>query len=114
MKSRRLVWEEFKKQKSAKVFIEARMGAELGAVYTIIKKDGKIAPKDLKFYESRLYDDSQVPPLPCTARSIIYNVLQLSSWICRAFKGVATGEKVPKELIFNMTSIDSRSFMYTK
>ena len=90
------------------------MGAELGAVYTIAKKDGKIAPKDVKFYESRLYNDDQVPPLPCTARSIIYNVLMLSSLISRAFKGIVNGEKVPKELIFNMTQLDARSFMYTK
>ena len=114
MRSRRLVWEEFKKQRQTKIYIEARMGAELGAVYIIRKKNGKIAPRDIKFYESRLYKDEDVKPLPCTARSIIYNVLMLSSLVCRAFKGIITGQKTPRELVFNMTLFDARSFMFTK
>lgn len=114
MSSRKLVWDQFKKQPLSTVFIEARMGAELGRVYTIVKKNGKLSAEDIKFYESRWYPDNKVKPLPCTARTIIYNVLMISSLICRAYKGVIMGEAVPREQIFNMTSLDERSWMYTK
>ena len=114
MESRQLVWERFKKQPSAKIFIEARMGAELGRVYTTVKKNGKLSKEDITFYEKHWYPDSKVKALPCTARTIIYNVLMLSSLICRSYKGIVSGEKIPRELIFNMTSLDERSYMFTR
>jgi hypothetical protein len=114
MPSRQLVWEKFKRQKSARILIEARMGAELGMVYTIKKVNGKLSKEDIAFYQPRVYPTQKIEPLPCTARSIIYNVLMISSLICRAFKGVMKKEKFPRELIFNMTSMDERSYMFTK
>lgn len=107
MSSRKVVWEQFKKQKNTKYLIEARMGAELGVVYTITK-----SAKDKEFYEETLYDDNKVKPLPCTARTIIYNVLMISSLICRAFKSIIQKEQHPREIIFNMTSMDGRSYMH--
>jgi hypothetical protein len=114
MSSRKLVWDNFKRQPASTIFIEARMGAELGRVYTIVKKKEKLSAEDIKFYESRWYSDDKVKPLPCTARTIIYNVLMISSLICRAYKGVLMKEDVPREQIFNMTILDERSWMYTR
>ena len=113
MTSRRLVWEQFKKQEQAHVLIEARMGAEIGQVYVIQKLPfpWRVTSKDLEFYEDRLYSDDEVKPLPCTARSIIYNVLMLSSLICRALKGYLKQEKYPREITCNMTFMDERTFM---
>lgn len=113
MTSRKVVWEQFKKQPQARVLIEARMGAELGQVYMICKQPGYqvVSPKDLKFYEERLYSDEEAKELPCTARSIIYNVLMISSLICRAYKGWLTGENYPREVTCNLTFVDERSFM---
>lgn len=118
MSSRKMIWEQFKKQKQAIHLIEARMGAELGMVYTMTKFRGKgqipsLNNANIKFYESRLYDGSTVKPLPCTGKTIIYNVLMLASLICRSYKGLIMGQKVPKELIFNMTQLDERSYMFT-
>ncbi len=114
MASRRLVWEQFKKQRSCVNYIEARMGAEVGMVYTITKKLGALSPKDIKFYEARLYSDEKAEELPCTARSIIYNVLMVSSLVCRAYKGIITGERVPREMIFSLVSVDERTFMFER
>ena len=113
MSSRKLVWEQFKKQPQALVLIEARMGAELGQVYMIQKQPfpWRVTPKDLKFYEERLYSDEEAKELPCTARSIIYNVLMISSLICRAYKGWLNKEKYPREVTCNLTFVDERSFM---
>ena len=110
MSSRRLVWEQFLKQKQAKQYIEARMGAEVGQVYTIQTK----SKANIKFYEEQLYSDDEVKPLPCTAKSIIYNVLMISSLICRAVKAVIHEEKFPRELTMNMHRIDALSFMVRK
>jgi molybdopterin/thiamine biosynthesis adenylyltransferase len=111
MASRKLVWEQFLKQNKSQNLIEARMGAELGMVYTIKKGNTKFTKHDIPFYQDRLYTDDKVKPLPCTGRSIIYNILMISSLICRAYKSVLTKEKFPRELIFNMTSLDERSYM---
>lgn len=112
MTSRKIVWEQFKKSKTSKFLIEARMGAELGIVYTM-NKNSKNKKLDFDFYETRLYSSKKAVELPCTAKSIIYNVLMISSLICRSYKGLVTQTPVPKELIFNMTSLDERTYMYT-
>ena len=116
MASRRLVWEQFLRQPQARHLIEARMGAKLGMVYTISKKLGKgrwvISPKDFKFYESHLYSDDKVKPAPCTAKAIIYNTFMIASLICRAYESILKSEKhFPREMIFNMTFMDERSWM---
>lgn len=112
MASRKLVWSEFLKQDQCSVLIEARMGAELGQVYTIVKSaQGKVSPADQKFYADMLYSDESVAPLKCTARTIIYNVLMLSSLICRCFKGYIQGEKLPRELTFSMVELVPTSWM---
>lgn len=107
MASRKMVWEQFLKQPQAKYLIEARMGAELAKLYTIRDKSSKTRA----FYEKTLHSDDKSYKLPCTARTIIYNVLMVSSLITRAYKAIINGEPFPKELIFNMTRIDDLSLM---
>lgn len=121
MSSRRTVWEQFLKQPQCLNLIEARMGAEVGMVYMIRKRpsvapltNGIISQDDTEFYEEMLYSDDKVKPLPCTARTIIYNVLMLASLICRAYKAIINEESFPREMIFNMTQIDKASFMVRK
>jgi len=106
MPTRKIVWKQFLKQKQAKYFIDARMGRELGILYTIRDK----SKKSRKFYEATLHDGAK-DPLPCTARTIIHNVLMISSLISRAYKAIIQKEDIPKEMIFNMTRMDEFSFM---
>lgn len=107
MESRRNVWEQYKKQNCTSGFIEARMGAELSKLYTI----KSTSPEDCDFYEKTLHTDAQSLKLPCTARTIIYNVLTISGLICRAYKALIMKENFPRELIFNLTRIDAISLM---
>ena len=116
MASRRLVWDQFKHQAdeigTKRLYIEGRMGAETGQVFTVRRDNrGLIRPKDIRLYEAMLYDDSTVPPLPCTARTIIYNVLMMASWISGSLKAYVMNEKFPSEITFNLTQIDERSLM---
>jgi hypothetical protein len=120
MESRQIVWEQFLKQNQCRHYIEARMGAKLGMVYTFSKQNrgyGKwsMMKKDIHFYQGRLYKDGEVKPLPCTAKSIIYNTGMIAALICRAYESLITKEKgFPREQIFNMTKMDERSWMLTR
>jgi len=107
MESRKLVWEQFLKQKQAKYLIEARMGAKMFKLYTIKDK----SKRTQGFYSKTLHSDDKSYKLPCTARTIIYNVLTLSGLIAKAFETLLMNEHMPKELIFNMTRIDDLSLM---
>ena len=102
MSSRKLVFDQFCKQKSAKYLIEARMGGELGFVYGVDKKN----KQQMKLYKKTWYSDAQATPIACTEKAIIYNVLMISSLICRAFKAVVNEEKsYPYENIFDMRNM---------
>lgn len=107
MASRRLVWDAYKAQKQCKYYIEARMGALFGQVYTIQNK----TPRNIKFYEQTLYSDSEVPPVKCTAKSINFNVAMIASLIGRAVRAIVNRERrFPREMQFNMYRLDNQSF----
>lgn len=120
MASRRLIWDEFKKQQQCYAYIEVRMGAEEGQIYTIRKMQIKqsdslllsynVTLEDMGFYEDRLYGDEVAKEAPCTARAIIYNVLMISSLACRAYKAIIEGSIFPRELVFGMSQIHKYSF----
>ena len=107
MESRKKVWAQFKKQKQCKYYIEARMGGENGRIYTIVSKK----KSDIAFYEGTLYSDKSVPPIPCTAKSIIYNVLIIASFICRAVKSIVENIPMPREVIINLANINRASLL---
>lgn len=92
-------------------FIDARMGAELAIVYKINTR----LQEDKDYYMEHWYDDDEADELPCTARTIIYNVLMLASLVCRTVKSIAMDEKdYPRETIFNMTELNKISLMLDK
>jgi hypothetical protein len=102
MSSRATIFAQFSKQKKTRYLIEARMGGELGYVYCIDKQN----KTQMKKYAATLYSDDKAVKIPCTERTIIYNVLMISSLICRAFKAVVTKEtNYPYETIFDMRNM---------
>jgi hypothetical protein len=111
MTSRRIVWDQFKKQEHCRYYIEARMGAELGLIYTIRKHHNEVGQVDIEFYEKTLYSDKDAQQLPCTAKAILYNVFMIASLIGRSVKAIINSEPLPRELIFNMERINKYSFM---
>lgn len=112
MYSRKYIWGQFCKQEIPQKLIEARMGAEEGQVYTIVKRGWAGGPntQDASFYQERLYSDEQANPAPCTAKAIIYNVFMIASLVCRAFKAVIHEEPFPREVIMGMSQIHRYSF----
>lgn len=112
MYSRKMIWEQFCKQEIPQKLIEARMGAEEGQVYTIVKRGWAGGPntEDANFYQERLYTDEQANQASCTAKAIIYNVFMISALVCRAVKAVIHEELFPREVVFGMKEIHKYSF----
>jgi len=88
MDTRRQVFEMYKVNMYPQVLIEARMGGEILSVFSV--------PKDQYYdeYESYL-NGVEDKELPCTARTIIYNVLMCSSLIGSLVKKFVNGEDLP-------------------
>lgn len=98
MKMRQGIWTMIsKKPQELKLLIDSRMGGEQGIVYTC--RMDKNADK--KRYSATLHDDSQAVEEPCTARAIIYNVLDIASKISKIVQRYATGQELPKEIAFS-------------
>lgn len=103
MDVRTAMWKRHKK--SAKLYIDARMGAEVLRVYTIDPSNAK----QVEFYESTLYPQEQAAPEKCTAKSIIYTVLLSSGIIASHVKKYLTEQKYPKEIL-----LDARNSVYLR
>lgn len=92
METRKEIWKSVKVG-DVQLYIEARMGAEIGYVYPINPSDSSEA----EFYETTLYSSSETRELPCTARAISYNVFVIASIIAALVKKYAKKEGFPFE-----------------
>lgn len=105
MESRKLVWEKTKNYMLSKVFIDARMGGEFLKLYTI-KLDGETYVDNTSFYENNWHNDSHANQIPCTERSIIYNVLIIAGLIANQLKKVMKNEPVKREILFDLKALN--------
>lgn len=78
-------------------FIDGRMAANVLHVYTI-KMDNE---GDVAFYQGTLFTDEEADPVPCTERSVSYNVLGAASLISDIVAKIGNKQKVPRELILD-------------
>jgi len=78
MSARKLIWERVKKSSEPKLYIDSRMGGKVYSIFTVDLRDALRRGK----YEESLVDDSNVEPIRCTERTIIFNVLGVASSIC--------------------------------
>ena len=77
MLPRKRIWDKIKGKDSVKLFIDPRMGGRIARIYSVNPKNG------VEEYEKTLYSDDDSAPERCTERTIIYNVLGISSFICK-------------------------------
>ncbi len=103
MKVRKEIWAGVKHDAQfVDLYVEGRMGAEVGSVYAIDPKN----ETDAKWYEDNfLYDDADALETPCTARAIIYNTFMLAALIGRQVKNHLTGGRVPREIIMDIGNL---------
>jgi len=103
MKTRHDLWHYTSIRDEAKLYIDARMTAELCRIYTI---SGGTADADrvAAMYERQLYSDEQAVDLPCTARATVYCCWMIAALVTGLVKKFVMWEPVPNELIFDLVT----------
>lgn len=90
-------------------FIDGRMNADLVRILALNPKNKELAEK----YEKDFLEDVENSEEPCTARTIVYNVLLASSLITAEVKKYLNNEPVPFQFCFtfsDFSQVKSRSF----
>jgi hypothetical protein len=89
------LWRHIRKCRRVELYLDARMGAEVGKVLAIRPQD----PEDVRAYETELYPSSEALRAPCTARSTIYCASGLSAFIAATVGNHLAGRRYRRELI---------------
>lgn len=98
--ARKEIWKAVKMNMSVELFIDARMGAEIGHVRAV----RPIKPKEIARFEQSM--EGKGVELPCTAKAIVYNGGMIASIISNLVKRQAMGEKVPAEVVFSFPDLE--------
>jgi molybdopterin/thiamine biosynthesis adenylyltransferase len=77
MLPRKRIWDSIKGKSDVELFIDPRMGGRVARIYAVNPRNG------INEYEKTLYTDDDSSPERCTERTIIYNVLGISSLIAK-------------------------------
>jgi molybdopterin/thiamine biosynthesis adenylyltransferase len=102
MLARKAIWQKSVRHRAGiPLFLDGRLGAEVCRLYAIRPAD----PDDVRSYERSLYDDSQALPIACTAGGIIYAGLAMASLVADQIKKFATGEPVPREILYDLKTL---------
>jgi molybdopterin/thiamine biosynthesis adenylyltransferase len=95
MTARKRIWEKVKGNDKVSLLIDPRMGGRVARIYAV-------NPMNPGSYESTLYEDDESVEERCTEKTIIYNVLGISSYICKMIEDwMKDGIKDCKELILD-------------
>jgi len=89
MDTRLKIWREVKKFEP-ELYIDARMGAEVGKIHIVHPS----LPTSCRKYESDLYPSSEAFQAPCTAKATIYCAAGLAAFIGSMVAGYAVGRQV--------------------
>ena len=98
LESRSIVFEKIKYQPNC-TFIDARMGLEVGRIFSIRLTN----IDDLNFYTRTLQKKSA--EVPCTAKTIIYNVLILAGLVANQVKKAIKNEELIREINFDLKNL---------
>ena len=88
MDARIAIWQRAKYNPSIELFIDSRMGAEVGRVIAIRPSD----PAGVEFYEGTLHTSKDALQARCTEKTIIYTALGIASAICGKVKKHLAGQ----------------------
>lgn len=111
MEARRSIWANIRSN-TRLLYIDTRVGAELIRIFTVQTGKALSIPSDTAKYENTLTQEGI--HLPCTARSIIYNIISTATLTANIVKRYLTSQQIPKEIIFNMTTNSLVEIPYEK
>ncbi len=95
MDARIAIWRHIRKTRRVELYLDARMGAEVGKVFAIRPQD----PEDCRVYEAELYPSTEAYRAPCTARSTIYCAAGLSAFLSATVGNHLAGRRYRRELV---------------
>lgn len=79
-------------------YIDARMAGNALEIYTMNGKDAN----DHKLYEQTLFAEEDTLPVPCSERSVVYNVFIVGGLITDIVARYANAEVPPKEMVMDL------------
>ena len=91
MESRKLVFDKLKYNPEVNLFIDARMSALSFEVYSC-------NPYQTDVWEKAYFPDSESDPLPCTAKSIIFNTFGIAAEVGNVVCRFVNNEPIPKQI----------------
>jgi len=101
MESRLAIWQHVKLNSAVPLYIDARMAREMIKIYRVNPTD----MKSVKMYEESLHTDAVAVEVPCTEKSVIFNVSQVAAQICFLVKTYFTEAPfIYNEYFYDFTS----------
>lgn len=82
------------------MYIDGRMASNAIEIYTA-KMDN---PEHVKFYESTIFGEENTVEIPCSERSVVYNVFVVAGMIGDLVAKYANGQEMPRELIIDLAN----------
>lgn len=95
MEVRRWLWDAYKG--SIELFVDGRMGAEVLRAFAIDPRKAS----NIAYYERTLHTQAQATEDRCTAKSIIYTVNGVASFMLNLIKRSLNGERRPIEIVYS-------------
>lgn len=95
MDARLSLWRHIKRCRRVTLYLDARMGAEVGKVLAIRPSD----PEDVRAYEEELYPSSDALQAPCTARATTYCATGLAAFIASTVGQFLAERRFRKNLV---------------
>ncbi len=97
MDARISIWEQVRYRVGLELFIDSRMGAEVGKVMVARPAD----VDDVEWYESTLHTSDEALPERCTEKAIIYTVLGIAAVVCGKVKKHLAGQPFHRSLVLD-------------
>lgn len=99
---RKEIFEHLKTLKRSCLYIDARMASNSIEIYTI---DPSI-PANCEDYERTLFAEGDTLAIPCSERSVVYNVFIVAGMIGDLIGKFANGQELPRELIVDLYNFE--------
>jgi molybdopterin/thiamine biosynthesis adenylyltransferase len=106
MEARQEIWQAIRMNPNVEMFIDARMGAEIGQIRVL----NPMKPSDCRRFEQSM--EGQPVELPCTAKAIVYNGGMIAALISNAVKRSVNNEKQPLETVFSFPDLEVGGGLY--
>lgn len=80
------------------LYIDGRMAGNALEIYTVRGKD----TEDIEAYKNTLFNEGDEAPVPCSERSVVYNVFIIAGLIADIVAKHANQQELPRELIMDL------------